>query len=67
MSRRACASCGSLASETRSRGVRTVAMTASAKSCLHRRALRRSYRGALRHRANSPQLDPVDSIVRTPQ
>jgi hypothetical protein len=28
---------------------------------------RRSYRGALRHRANSPQLDPVDSIVRTPQ
>jgi hypothetical protein len=73
MSRRACTSCGSLASETpiargsdRCTDCVTEVLPSSAGHARHPVTTRRSYRAALRHRANSAQLDLVDSIVRTP-
>nr|WP_294546623.1 hypothetical protein [uncultured Rhodopila sp.] len=73
MSRRACPSCGSLASETTfAEGAdRCMDCLAEVRSSAARHArkpviTRRSYRAALRHRAKSAQLDLVDMIVRCP-
>jgi hypothetical protein len=73
MSRRACPSCGSLASETTfavgadhcvdcATEPRPSAATHARKPVI----TRRSYRAALRHQTKSAQLDLVDMIVRCP-